>query len=126
MKTMIYSAQQLDFIAKVNKAQAYMRDNNALVGDVFSAYNDLLVCDWWKNIQRPHLQKAYNNLHKRYGYVDKKLFAKCIYNTLSYIKHLRNNDMRFIAYEYSFTSNTEKYAIAYEISKTFRKTRGAK
>lgn len=126
MKTMTYSKQQLDFIEKVNKAQAYMSDNNALVGDVFTAYSDLLACDWWANIQRPYLQKTYNRLHKQYGYVDKKLFAKCIYNTLSYVEHLHDRDMRFIAHEYSLTSTIEKIAVCYAISKTFRKTKGVK
>ena len=131
MKTMTYSKQQLDFIEKVNKAQAYMSDNNALIGDVFTAYSDLLACDWWTQTQRPYLQKTYNRLHKQYGYVDKKLFAKVIWNILvlklcSCDEHIKTHHLQFIQHEWKYTSTLEKIAVCYAISKTFRKTRGAK
>ena len=126
-KKMIYSSNQIRFIKKVDEASNYLIENNANIGEYFSAYNDLLKCDWFAKIQKPYLQKVFNRIYKLYGYVDKKLFAKVIYNTLenlNYLIHDREN--RFIASEYKQLENIQKIAVAFEISKTFRKTRNAK
>lgn len=126
-KKMIYSSTQTRFIKKVDEASNYLIENNANIGDYFSAYNDLLKCDWFAKIQKPYLQKVFNRLYKQYGFVDKKLFAKAIYNTLenlNYLIHYR--EYRFIANEYKQLENIQKIAVAFEISKTFRKTRNAK
>ena len=88
-----------------------------------------LADEWFKDIQKPHLQKQYNRIHKKYGYVDKKLFAKVIFNTLEDIKKLSffdcSQDYRFIKREYKYLDTIQKIALAYEISKTFRKTKQA-
>ena len=128
-KKMIYSVYQRAFIEKVKKAENYLVENNAEINDYFTAYYVLLDSDWYKNIQKPHLQKAYNKIHKKYGYVDKKLFAKVIFNTLEDIKKLSffdyTQDYRFIKREYKYLDTIQKIALAYEISKTFRKTKQA-
>lgn len=128
-RKMIYSVYQKAFIEKVKDAENYLEENNAEVYDYFMAYDSLLDCDWFKDIQKPYLQKSYNRIHKRYGYVDKKLFAKVIFNTLESIKKLSffdySRDYRFIKSEYKKLDTIQKIALAYEISKTFRKTKQA-
>lgn len=128
-RKMIYSVSQKAFIEKVKNAENYLEENNANINDYFTAYYDLLNCDWFKNIQKPHLQKQYNRIHKKYGYVDKKLFTKVIFNTLEDIKKLSffdcSQDYRFIKREYKYLDTIQKIALAYEISKTFRKTKQA-
>lgn len=126
-KKMIYSSAQIRFIKKVDEASNYLIENNANIRDYFSAYNDLLKCDWFAKIQKPYLQKVFNRLYKQYGYVDKKLFSKVIYNTIENLQYLTHDrDKRFIASEYKQLENIQKIAVAFEISKTFRKTRNAK
>ena len=111
-RKMIYSVYQKAFIEKVKEAENYLEENNAEINDYFTAYYDLLNCDWYKNIQKPHLQKAYNRIHKKYGYVDKKLFAKVIFNTLEDIKKLGffdyTQDYRFIKREYKYLDKIQK------------------
>ena len=128
-RKMNYSINQKAFILKVKDAENYLEENNANINDYFTAYYDLLDSELYKDIQKPHLQKAYNKIHKRYGYVDKKLFAKVIFNTLENIKKLSffdySRDYAFIKREYKYLDTIQKIALAYEISKTFRKTKQA-
>lgn len=128
-KKMIYSVSQKAFIEKVKDAENYLEENNAEINDYFTAYYVLLDSDWYENIQKPYLQKAYNRIHKKYGYVDKKLFTKVIFNTLENIKKLSFFDYSrgyaFIKREYKKLDTIQKIALAYEISKTFRKTKQA-
>lgn len=131
MKTMIYSKQQNAFIEKVNNAIANAKEYNYTINDTTPLLQDFTnhkawakkYNNWWIDIQRPNLANTYKRLYKRYGYVDKKLFAKCVYNTLSYVSKYNGNDysLCYIKREWNALQEHDKYLLCYELAKTFRK-----
>lgn len=131
MKTMTYSKQQLAFIKKVDNAIAQAKDYNYTINDTTSLFQDLVCkkayakkCNaWWTQVQRPYLAQSYKRMFKRYGYVDRKLWAKAIYNTLTMCEQYTgdNYSLRYIKREWLALSKVNQILLCYELAKTFRK-----
>lgn len=129
MKTFTPSNDQIKFIEKVNNAIAQAKQCNYTIQDTTPIYQEFTskkvtqLNKWYKEIQHPYLKKQFQRLYKQYGYVDKKLFAKIIFNTFTNLSYYKGCDrsMNWIVWEWGNLDTNNKIFLCYSLAKNFRK-----